>query len=476
MAEFNLAELLADVSELGVAREQIEYIPLSQLDADARNFYQLTDVKELAANIELIGLQQPIRVRANPEQEGRYIVVSGHRRRAAMQLLADEENDAFREAPCIVEASAASDAMQELRLIYANSDTRRMSPAEISKQVERVEALLYQLKEEGVEFPGRMRDHVAEACKVSKSKIARLKVIREGLIPKYLAEFNANVLPEHTAYELARLPQDFQTRLSKVVETNKLNGSCISKVVAEYNEGKRWETSLTCPSGKSCTHADAALRHDLENSWERCYATKCCLECSSASSTYSPCDRMCAQAKARRAAEKAEKAAQEEKENQKRTNKYQRQTQANARRLLPQIDAAGLSDRDSIQWSQYEGSVSIATIRRYAAGDFENTGTWWQARLDPHDIFQPWEVAKTLRCTTDFLFGLTDEPNGTPKAAGWMPGEQLPKEPCEVLADFAMDEDTVRKLCWFDGEGFLFSRFGATIDLPPIRWMAVPEV
>lgn len=38
-----------------------------------------------------------------------------------------------------------------------------------------------ELKEEGVEFPGRMRDHVAEACKVSKSKIARLKVIREGL-------------------------------------------------------------------------------------------------------------------------------------------------------------------------------------------------------------------------------------------------------------------------------------------------------
>lgn len=76
-----------------------------------------------------------------------------------------------------------SPAMAELRLIYANADTRQLSSADIVKQAERVETLLYQLKEEGVAFPGRMRDHVAQACKISKSKLARLKVIQENLIP-----------------------------------------------------------------------------------------------------------------------------------------------------------------------------------------------------------------------------------------------------------------------------------------------------
>ena len=40
--------------------------------------------------------------------------------------------------------------MSELRLIMANSDTRQLTSAEISQQAERVEMLLYQLKEEGV--------------------------------------------------------------------------------------------------------------------------------------------------------------------------------------------------------------------------------------------------------------------------------------------------------------------------------------
>ena len=46
-------------------------------------------------------------------------------------------------------------------------------------QLRTVHPLLYQLREEGYEFPGRMRDQVAAACKVSAPKLARLKVIRE---------------------------------------------------------------------------------------------------------------------------------------------------------------------------------------------------------------------------------------------------------------------------------------------------------
>lgn len=47
--------------------------------------------------------------------------------------------------------------MAELQLIMANATTRDLTNAEISRQAARVEILLYQLKEEGQEFPGRMR-------------------------------------------------------------------------------------------------------------------------------------------------------------------------------------------------------------------------------------------------------------------------------------------------------------------------------
>ncbi len=39
------------------AREQIEYIDIDRIDDDPRNFYELSGLDELAANIELLGLQ-----------------------------------------------------------------------------------------------------------------------------------------------------------------------------------------------------------------------------------------------------------------------------------------------------------------------------------------------------------------------------------------------------------------------------------
>ena len=143
MAKFDLASVLSDVSKLDTGsstngREQIEYIPLELIDPDPNNFYELSEVAELAANIELIGLQQPLRVRTNPDQPGHVMLVSGHRRRAALELLVKDGNTKFAEAPCIKEEPAGSAALQELRLIYANSDTRKISSAELNKQAERV--------------------------------------------------------------------------------------------------------------------------------------------------------------------------------------------------------------------------------------------------------------------------------------------------------------------------------------------------
>lgn len=62
---FDLASVLKNVSTLDTAsKEAIEYIPLEQIDPDPLNFYSLTELDALAESIELLGLQQPIRVRS----------------------------------------------------------------------------------------------------------------------------------------------------------------------------------------------------------------------------------------------------------------------------------------------------------------------------------------------------------------------------------------------------------------------------
>lgn len=244
--KFNLAEHIAKgvVPNLDTTgeREQIEYIDIDRIDDDPNNFYELSGLEELAANIELLGLQQPIRVRAGGEP-GRYVIVSGHRRRAAVRQLVLEGHGELRELPCIVERGQASAALQELRLIYANSDTRKMSSAEISKQAERVEALLYQLKEEGYEFPGRMRDHVAEACKVSQSKLARLKVIREKLNSGWRGRYESGRLNESAAYTLAQMPEERQMVLLAGLGDRK---DLYENMLASYGRSLEQTEQVTC--------------------------------------------------------------------------------------------------------------------------------------------------------------------------------------------------------------------------------------
>lgn len=208
-------------------REQIQYIGLDRLDQDPGNFYSLDGLEELAANIQLCGLQQPLRVR--PGENGRYTIVSGHRRRAALALLSEEEQK-WTAVPCIVETDDASPELRELRLIMANSATRVLSAAEIARQAEEVEKLLYQLKEQGYAFPGRMRDQVAAACKVSAPKLARLKVIREHLISQWQGPFQRSALPEQTAYALARMPEALQERLFRICGDKPLSGGAAERV------------------------------------------------------------------------------------------------------------------------------------------------------------------------------------------------------------------------------------------------------
>lgn len=277
---FDLGALLQNVPDLNTGREQIEYIALGKIQEDPNNFYQLSGIEELAANIQLCGLQQPIRVR--PKGDG-YVIVSGHRRRKALEMLAEEEPQRWQEVACIVEADEVSPALQQLRLIYANANTRSMTAAEISEQAEQVQNLLYQLKEEGYSFPGRMRDYVAEAVGVSKSKLARLKVIRDDLSAVWQPAWKDGTLSENTAYELAKLDKAYQmTLFEEKTRTNANLSYLYADDVKRYGERVEAISKLPCQeSGGICCNQDAKHRKAAVSDrygWFHC-DKKCCKDC-----------------------------------------------------------------------------------------------------------------------------------------------------------------------------------------------------
>lgn len=312
---FDLGEALKGVSELGTGREQIEYIRLDLIDEDPNNFYQLSGIEELAANIELCGLQQPIRVRPVPGETERYMIVSGHRRRKAVEMLAQDNPERWGEVPCIVEDDVVSPALQQLRLIYANANTRTMTSSEISEQAVQVEKLLYQLKEEGYEFPGRMRDHVAQAVGASKSKLARLKVIRENLVKDWNGLWRKGKLSEDAAHKLAQRCAE---------EQQIIFDACSKKNMAEYMQGghvdaivsrfKRIKT-LSCGDGTPCQNAEnKRIKAAQVGRYDYFNCAGCCLQCSKLATCRYACPKLADKVKQVRADNKEQK--QKEKETQ----------------------------------------------------------------------------------------------------------------------------------------------------------------
>ena len=281
---FNLGDALRGVSKSGTDREQIEYIRLDLVQEDPNNFYKLDGIDELAANIELCGLQQPIRVRPISGGNEQYMIVSGHRRRKAVELLAEDAPDRWSEIPCIVEDDAVSPALQQLRLIYANASTRKLTDPEIAEQAAQVKKLLYQLKEEeGYEFPGRMRDHVAEAVGASKSKLARLEVIQNKLAAAWQPVWKSGTLAENTAYELAKMPVAWQIILfEEKTRTNANLKYLYTDDVKKFAERAAAIECFACPcESDGCENAESKIRKAAvfeRWGWFNC-DSKCCKDC-----------------------------------------------------------------------------------------------------------------------------------------------------------------------------------------------------
>ena len=510
---FDISSVLKAAPE---GREQIVYLDLDLLDQDPDNFYSLDGLDELAGNIELIGLQQPIRVRRG--ERGRYVIVSGHRRRAACLMIRDGGSDQFADGvPCIIERGEDSPAMRELRMIYANASTRMMSAADLSKQAERVEALLYQLKEEGTEFPGRMRDHVAEACKVSRTKLARLHAIRKRLAPDLLTEyFDKGKLCEASAYALSQKDPELQRWIvDQYKATHRDQPDVTEWFVRDFSQDAEAMDNLACrhvAGGGECIHKREHVEKMYRTGY-RCYdpcilrggAAICCYDCECLSS----CSVSCTRCEPKKKKLKADLQAK---------RKSERETRA--------ADEANRRDQEELKrsqaalyWARLGGALKDAgidfwTLQDTIDRDHYHTGrlnrvlcTW---RLDPDDIealldgkpakneecevpMPTWEwmdgdevtvaqmfceMANLLGVSIDYLMLRTDKPK---PAAEWQTGTPTASGMYECRVGVGTEETPQtavwQRLEWTeDGWAYPVTKKALDRGMNVWRWVKLPEV
>ena len=435
---FDLASVLKDVPELGTNREQIEYIKLDLIDEDPNNFYQLSGIEELAANIELCGLQQPIRVRRHGD--GRYIIVSGHRRRAAVALLAKDDPEKWSEVPCIIEADEVSPALQQLRLIFANSSTRTMTTAEISQQAAKVEELLYRLKEEeGYEFPGRMRDHVAQVVGVSKSKLSRLKVIRENLAKCWKKSFEKNNIKEDTAYKLAQMPEQWQKLIydARKEQTGSSSPYLYSSDVENHERNLKDIEKTKCSIDHSlCSHSDTRKYQAVRSDYLWCVpCTKCCKNCDNLTKCKHSCPKL-ADLKKQKCAEKQEENRKIKAEKDEADRPYVEQLKSLWERFAECRKESGRTIESVFKsigryYSQAEGK----SVTAYENGEkkltrYDSTPFGYAVTLG--NVRQIVALADVFDVSLDYLFGRSDvkemaqdESNVPNSGTIWQTGEPI---------------------------------------------------
>ena len=479
---FDLGAVLSDVSKMDTEYGQLQKIDIDLLNADKKNFYSLDGVDELAENIEFIGLQQPLLVRPDPDAPGKFRVISGHRRRDALRMIVDAGNEAFRFVPCIVEAPAGSDELQELKLIYANSDTRRMSSADVAKQAERVEALLYALQGQGVEFPGRMRDHIAEVCKVSASKLARLKVIREALIPEIKEIWGKGNLPESSAYRIAQESKELQQMLLRFLGVSQIKGSSEWWIDGKLRTIQKISQRKCKPCKDVCENAETMLDWIFANpnAYHPC-EYHCCADCDRLGSCKKSCPAM-----AKKAADK--KAL--DKERKQKAKEYQEAADLSKIKLIRTIwqrwdsarRAAGKTVRECFDvYGKYFGAYFEKDVPGYIDGSGEiKASTVLPFEYMYHDAARSLiQAADLLDCSVDYLLGRTDSMTTTQAAETkpvWHDG--LPDQTGDMIAVLEIGGLRLKKLCYYDhvAKDFYFSRGGQKIDgAKCLSWYAVPS-
>lgn len=164
-----------------------------------------------------------------------------------------------------------------------------------------------------------MRDHVAQVVQTSKTKLAKLKVIRENLAPCWQTRYKRNNLVEETAYSLAQLPKEWQASIFDVFgEDAWFNAADVKVYMKRFQE----IDNLKCKKrGRECSCQNDVLKREKAvsvNTWSTFYCGKCCSVCPNLASCKNACPAMAEKIKQlkadKREARRQEKLAQEKKD------------------------------------------------------------------------------------------------------------------------------------------------------------------
>lgn len=457
MSKFDLSRIVgaADVSE---SDTELREIFLDKIRENPENFYPPLpedEAEALRESIQANGLLEPLLV---VPDGATYRLVSGHNRlRALRDLRANAFGMDYKTALCRV--LQPMDADHEITAIIEANRQRKKTPAVLQQEAEALTEVYVRRKQAGEELPGRIRDRVAEAMQVSATKLANLNAIKNGLsCDDFRNAWEHGLITESCALEIARMDPGEQERLDTWLSDEKI--PCTLRTVREFSV-LSIKLEHDCErAGRPCPNARAMYAAFFRNGcWEGCCG--CCAMCLKRDT----CETCCQYVERKAPAPEPAPPISEPKPG----TDWQREREAFGARLRKAREATGL-DKEAF----------AARIGAYKA-----TYSAWENGDIPGSTRFP-ELARALGVSTDYLYGLTDDPHGSGSSpeppeqqlvlAGWMPGGVGPSEPGLFAAVLDLDGKPVKRLLRWQGGKWLFEHVTTEINVPVLWWLRLPPV
>ncbi len=189
--------------------DSLKMIDIDNIEPNRNNFYEISEIESLADDIERQGLMNALVV---SEDDGRYELISGHRRLAALKsLIADGRRRSGR-VPCFIKGAKPNNET-ELDLIMLNATQRKYSDADTMREYEELMRIFKELEAAGKPVKGRIRDRIADALNVSPAQVGKLDNIKHNAIPDVEQAVKSGDMSISTANEVAKLAPEKQQKI-----------------------------------------------------------------------------------------------------------------------------------------------------------------------------------------------------------------------------------------------------------------------
>lgn len=187
--------------------DSLKMIEIEDIQPNEDNFYEMSEIDELAEDIERQGLMIVLIVET--AENGKYQLISGHRRLTAIKRLVDEGRYKSTTVPCYVKTAKSHEETQ-LDLIMMNATQRKYSDADTMREYEELERIFKALDEAGKPVKGKMRDNIAKVLNVSPAQVAKIDNIKHNAIPDIEQAVKSGEMSISTANEVAKLAPEQQ--------------------------------------------------------------------------------------------------------------------------------------------------------------------------------------------------------------------------------------------------------------------------